>query len=49
MEYTNQKKENLSKSIIHNVQGISFGQAQKLIRQGNVKVNGKRCKQNCSY
>ena len=46
MEYKAKKEEKLIKFIIHNAQGISFGSAQKLIRLGKVKVNGKRCKEN---
>ena len=40
------KPENLIKFVIHNIQGLSFGQAQKLMRKGDIKVNGKRCKEN---
>lgn len=46
MEYKAKKEEKLIKFIIHNAQGISFGSAQKLIRLGKIKVNGKRCKDN---
>ena len=46
MEYKANKKENLIKSVIHNVQGLSFSNAQKLLRKGDIKVNGKRCKEN---
>lgn len=38
--------EKLIKYIIHNVQGLSFGQTQKLLRKGDIKVNGKRTKEN---
>lgn len=38
--------EKLIKFLIHNVQGLSFASAQKLLRKGDVKVNGKRVKQN---
>ena len=38
--------EKLIKFLIHNVQGLSFGQAQKLLRKGDIKVNGKRTKDN---
>ena len=40
------KAEKLIKALIHNVQGLSFGTAQKSIRLGNIKVNGKRTKEN---
>ncbi len=46
MEYTATKSEKLIKSLIHNVQGLSFGNAQKSLRNGDVKVNGKRIKEN---
>lgn len=38
--------EKLIKFLIHNTLGLSFGSAQKLLRQGDVKVNGKRTKEN---
>lgn len=38
--------EKLIKFLIHNVQGLSFASAQKLLRKGDVKVNSKRVKQN---
>ena len=38
--------EKLIKFLIHNVQGLSFASAQKLLRKGDIKVNGKRVKQN---
>ena len=40
------EKEKLIKFLIHNVQGLSFSSAQKLIRLGKVKINGKRVKNN---
>ena len=46
MEYLAKKSEKLIKFMIHNIQGMSFGNAQKLIRLGKVKVNGSRCKEN---
>ena len=46
MEYSANKSEKLIKFMIHNIQGMSFGNAQKLIRLGKVKVNGSRCKEN---
>lgn len=46
MEYVANKNEKLIKSLIHNVQGLSFGNAQKLLRTGDVKINGKRIKDN---
>ena len=46
MEFKVNKPEKLIKFIIHNYQGISFGNAQKLIRLGKVKVNGNKCKDN---
>ncbi len=38
--------DKLIKYLIHNIQGLSFGQAQKLLRKGDVKVNDKRTKEN---
>ena len=38
--------EKLIKFLIHNVQGMSFGNAQKSIRLGKIKVNGKKIKEN---
>ena len=46
MNFTVTKPEKLNKALIHNVQGMSFGSAQKSIRLGNVKVNNKRTKDN---
>lgn len=38
--------EKLIKYLIHNIQGLSFGQAQKLLRKGDIKVNDKKAKEN---
>lgn len=46
MDIIANKKDGLIKTIIHSVQGVSFGSAQKMLRKGDVKVNGKRVKQN---
>lgn len=46
MKFTITKSEKLIKALIHNVQGMSFGSAQKTIRLGKVKVNDKRTKDN---
>lgn len=46
MELQVKKQEKLIKFLIHNVQGMSFGSAQKLLRLGKIKVNGKRIKDN---
>ena len=46
MNFTINKPEKLIKALIHNVQGMSFGSAQKMIRLGKVKVNNKRTKDN---
>ena len=46
MEYIVKKEEKLIKFLIHNIQGVSFGNAQKMLRTGKVKVNGKRIKDN---
>lgn len=40
------QNEKLIKFLIHNVQGLSFGSAQKEVRLGRIKVNGKRVKEN---
>lgn len=40
------KSEKLIKFLIHNIQGVSFANAQKLLRLGKVKINGKREKEN---
>lgn len=46
MKLTCKTREKLIKFLIHNVQGLSFGSAQKSMRNGDVKVNGKHTKQN---
>lgn len=46
MEYKVKSNDKLIKFIIHNLQGVSFGNAQKLLRLGKIKVNGKRVKDN---
>ncbi len=46
MDFIVKKPDNLIKAIIHSVQGVSFGAAQKLLRKGDIKVNDKRTKQN---
>ncbi len=46
MKYECKKDEKLIKSLIHNVQGMSFGSAQKTIRLGKIKVNNTRTKDN---
>ena len=48
MDFNVKKSDNLIKSIIHSVQGVSFSVAQKMLRKGDIKVNGKRTKQNIS-
>lgn len=40
--------DKLIKFLIHNMQGLSFSSAQKLLRLGKVKVNGKKVKENIS-
>ena len=44
MKYIVDKKEKLTKSIIHNIKGVSFSDAQKYLRLGRVKVDGVRTK-----
>ena len=44
MKYTVQKQEKLTKSIIHNIVGVSFSDAQKYLRLGRVKVDNVRQK-----
>jgi len=44
MKFTITRSEKLIKSLIHNIQGMSFGSAQKSIRLGKVKVNNIRTK-----
>lgn len=46
MDFIVKKPEALIKAVIHSVQGVSFAAAQKLLRKGDIKVNGKRTKQN---
>jgi len=46
MKFIVNDKEKLIKSLIHNVQGLSFSSAQKMLRLGKVKLNGKRIKEN---
>lgn len=46
MKIVAKQKEKLIKFLIHNVQGMSFGSAQKSIRLGKIKVNSKRVKDN---
>ena len=46
MEYIVKHQEKLIKFIIHNIQGVSFGNAQKMLRTGKVKVNDKKVKDN---
>lgn len=46
MEIIAKSQEKLIKYIIHNIQGLSFAQAQKHLRKGDIKVNGKRTKEN---
>lgn len=46
MEHKVKNNEKLIKFIIHNLQGVSFGNAQKMLRLGKIKVNGKRTKDN---
>lgn len=48
MKLVAKQNEKLIKCLIHNVQGMSFGTAQKSIRLGNIKVNGKKVKDNVS-
>ncbi|MGN0961471.1 MAG: pseudouridine synthase [Christensenellales bacterium] len=46
MKLKAKQKEKLIKFLIHNIQGMSFGSAQKSIRLGKIKVNGKKIKDN---
>jgi len=46
MKFRINQSTKLIKALIHNVQGLSFGSAQKAIRLGKVKVNNKRIKDN---
>ena len=45
-KFTNDKKQRLSKSILNNLQ-IGYNKVQLLIRDKNVKVLGKRAKEDC--
>lgn len=46
MIFTANTSDKLIKLLIHNVQGLSFGTAQKSLRLGKVFVDGKRTKNN---
>ena len=46
MKLSCKQSEKLIKFLIHNVQGMSFASAQKLLRLGKVKVNGIKAKEN---
>ena len=46
MKITSKEHEKLVKFIIHNIQGVSFSYVQKALRKGDIKVNGKRTKEN---
>lgn len=46
MEFVANTNEKLIKSVIHSISGVSFGMAQKILRKGDIKVNGKRIKEN---
>lgn len=46
MEFSAKNNEKLIKAVIHSVAGVSFGMAQKMLRKGDIKVNGKRTKDN---
>lgn len=48
MKFTSNQSEKLIKALIHNVQGLSFGSAQKMLRLGKIKVNNKKIKDNIS-
>lgn len=48
MKLVVKKEEKLIKFLIHNIQGVSFANAQKLLRLGKVKVNDKKIKDNIS-
>ena len=47
-EFVVKKEERLVKFLSNNVQGLSFSNLQKTLRNGDVKVNAKRCKENIS-
>ena len=46
MIFTSNTSDKLIKLLIHNIQGLSFGSAQKSLRLGKVYVDGKRTKSN---
>lgn len=46
MKITSKEHEKLVKFIIHNIQGVSFSYVQKALRKGDIRVNGKRTKEN---
>lgn len=46
MKFVANTNEKLIKSVIHSISGVSFGMAQKILRKGDIKVNGKRIKEN---
>ncbi|MBE5757801.1 MAG: RluA family pseudouridine synthase [Clostridiales bacterium] len=46
MDINVKQSEKLIKFLIHNIQGVSFGSAQKLLRTGKVKVNSIKTKDN---
>ena len=46
MKIIAKNSDKLIKFLIHNVQGLSFGKAQKMLRTGDIKVNNKRTKEN---
>lgn len=46
MKITAKKSEKLIKYLIHEVSGLSFGASQKMLRKGDIKVNGKKVKEN---
>lgn len=46
MDIIAKSNEKLIKFVIHSVSGVSFGSAQKMLRRGDIKVNGKRTKEN---
>lgn len=46
MKITVKTPDKLIKFLIHNIQGLSFGQTQKLLRKGDIKVNNKRIREN---
>jgi len=46
MKFAIKTEEKLIKALIHNVQGLSFSSAQKMLRTGKVRINGKKTKEN---